>query len=258
MVTNNWLRSQMPELSNIEYAPEDVPAIGAGMGFAAQACADGMYKIGVYVYTANNLEGRYRQGGDFDDPRVSGNRQWGQPWGDYQGLMTSTNVPVQQYCAKYGVSWDELLSPFVLNQHRNGLLKNPDDYEGWSYYNQYGPSLLTTEDYVNARHIYHPLKIWDCDRPVNSVGAFVFATAERAKDMRQKPVYVGQPTAREAEEGLGAARRPWMTPRKPRSGWLAWYTRGQDGRLATWTYSTHTTGFPPSFRPPWKPFSGMM
>ena len=120
----------MPELSNIQYAPEDVPAIGAGMGFAAQACADGMYQVGVYVYTANNLEGRYRQGGEFDNSRVSGNRQWAQPWGDYQGLMTSTNVPIQQYCAKYGITWDELLSPFVLNQHRNGLLKTPDRLRG--------------------------------------------------------------------------------------------------------------------------------
>ena len=190
VVSNNWLRGQMPELTNIQYAPDHVPAIGDGMGFAAQACADGMYKVGVYVYTANNLEGRYRQGGEFDNAHVSGNRQWAQPWGDYQGLMTSTNVPIQQYCERYGVTWDELLSHFVINQHRNGLLKNPDEYEGWSYYYQYGPSQLTTEDYVNSRHIYYPLKIWDCDRPVNSVGAFVFATAERAMDMRQKPVYV--------------------------------------------------------------------
>ena len=190
VVSNNWLLGQMPALSNIKYAPKDVPAIGAGMGFAAQACADGMYQIGVYVYTANNLEGRYRQGGAFDDSRVSGNRQWALPWGDYQGLMTSTNVPVQQYCARYGTTWDEVLAPFVLNQHRNGMLKNSSDNEGWSYYYQNGPSSITLEDYVNARHIYHPLKIWDCDRPVNSVGAFVFATAERAKDMKQKPVYV--------------------------------------------------------------------
>ena len=32
--------------------------------------------------------------------------------------------------------------------------------------------------------------IYDCDRPVNTCAAFIFTTAERAKDLRQKPIYV--------------------------------------------------------------------
>ena len=33
------------------------------------------------------------------------------------------------------------------------------------------------------------LRIWDCE-PVNASAAYLFTTAERAKDMKQPPVYV--------------------------------------------------------------------
>src|SRR5438105_12037035 len=49
---------------------------------------------------------------------------------------------------------------------------------------------LTIEDYVNSRYVLNPLRLWDCDRPVNASAAYLFMTAERARDMRQPPVYV--------------------------------------------------------------------
>ena len=49
---------------------------------------------------------------------------------------------------------------------------------------------LTNEDYVNSRYILNPLRIFDCDRPGNASAAYLVTTAERARDMRQPPVYV--------------------------------------------------------------------
>jgi hypothetical protein len=49
---------------------------------------------------------------------------------------------------------------------------------------------LTIEDYINSRYVLNPLRLWDCDRPVNASAAYLFTTAERARDMRQSPVYV--------------------------------------------------------------------
>jgi acetyl-CoA acetyltransferase len=183
VVSGEWMLKNM-NLPNVKYAPEHVPAIGEQMGMAAQAVADGMCDVALVVYTANNLEGRYRQGGENEDDYVGGNRQWSAPWGSHGGLMYSTNIPLHEYCAKYGTTWEELLGPFVVNQHRNGLMNE------WGFYSLHGASGLTYEDYVNSRPIIYPLRLWDCDRPVNAVGAFVFASAERAKDMRHKPVYV--------------------------------------------------------------------
>src|SRR6267142_54045 len=41
-----------------------------------------------------------------------------------------------------------------------------------------------------APFVLNPLRLWDCDRPVNASAAYLFTTAERARAMRQKPVYV--------------------------------------------------------------------
>ena len=38
--------------------------------------------------------------------------------------------------------------------------------------------------------ILNPLRLCDCDRPVNASAAYLFTTAERTRDMRQPPVYV--------------------------------------------------------------------
>ena len=76
------------------------------------------------------------------------------------------------------------LAPFVVNQHRNGLLTP------WGYNATHNVPQLTAEEYLNSRYILNPLRLWDCDRPVNASAAYLFTTAERAPDMRQSPVYV--------------------------------------------------------------------
>jgi hypothetical protein len=61
----------------------------------------------------------------------------------------------------------------------------------WSFYVQNGAAHLTFEDYANSRPITNPAHIWDYDRPVNAVGAFIITTAERAQHLtKHKPVYV--------------------------------------------------------------------
>ncbi len=188
IVTNQWMLANWPELNakkNITYAPDGVPAIGEGLGFAAQAVAEGRCQVALYIYTANNLDGRYRRGGANENASAGGNLQWSSPWGaNGIDLQLNTTLPLVQYCNQYGTTWDDLMAPLVLNEHRNGLLND------WGYYSTHGPSGLTREEYENSRPITWPARIWDYDRPVNAAGAFVITTAERARDMRHKPVYV--------------------------------------------------------------------
>ena len=188
IVTNNWILANWPELNankNITYAPDEVPGIGAGLGFTAQMVADGKCQVGLYIYTANNLEGRYRRGGTFALPQARGASQWNNVWGaNTIDLQLHTTLALTQYCQEYHVDWDDLMFPIVMNEHRNGLLND------WGFYSTNGPSHLNREEYVNSRPITTPAHIWDYDRPVNAVGAFVITTAARAKDMKQKPVYI--------------------------------------------------------------------
>jgi len=42
---------------------------------------------------------------------------------------------------------------------------------------------------MNSRYIAKPLHLLDCDYPVDSSSALIFTTEERARDLRQKPVF---------------------------------------------------------------------
>ncbi len=49
---------------------------------------------------------------------------------------------------------------------------------------------LSMDDYLSCRTIVPPLRLLDCDYPINGAVATVFTTAERAKDLRQPVVLV--------------------------------------------------------------------
>ena len=55
------------------------------------------------------------------------------------------------------------LAPFVINQHKNGMLTP------WGFNATHGIEPITVEDYKSSRYILNPLRIWDCDRPVQGV-----------------------------------------------------------------------------------------
>lgn len=49
---------------------------------------------------------------------------------------------------------------------------------------------ITMQDYLAARYITEPMRLLDCDLPVDGAGAVIVTTAERAKHLKQRPVYV--------------------------------------------------------------------
>ena len=49
---------------------------------------------------------------------------------------------------------------------------------------------LTMDDYVSSRMVIDPLRVLDCDYPINGAVATVITTAERAADLRQPAVLV--------------------------------------------------------------------
>ena len=91
----------------------------------------------------------------------------------------------------------------------------------WSYWHD---RPLDLDEYLAAPLIADPVCRFDCDMPVDGVAAFVLTTAERARDLPNRPVYVagyasGQPTRHRLplhwplddiiEVGAETARRLW-------------------------------------------------
>ena len=171
-------------LKNVKYIESDAPYIGPMLGMAAQAVGDGMAETLVCWYPMVNLSGRYGHNNPANNRNeAKGGNAFTLPWGYQSGAMFNNAIVFQQYCQRYNTS-HEALAPFVMNQRRNGLLTP------WSYYSLHEPYQLTKEDYLNGRVVEEPLVVYDCDRPVMACAAFIFTTAEKAKKLRQKPVYI--------------------------------------------------------------------
>jgi len=49
---------------------------------------------------------------------------------------------------------------------------------------------MSMDDYMASKWITYPYKLFDCSLETDGAGAFIMTTADRAKDLRRKPVYV--------------------------------------------------------------------
>jgi acetyl-CoA acetyltransferase len=85
-----------------------------------------------------------------------------------------------EYLQRYGAR-RESMAEVLVEARKNGS-RIP-----WSYwYDQ----PLDAEEYLAAPMINDPICRFDCDIPVDGVAAFLFTSAERAKDLPHPPVYV--------------------------------------------------------------------
>jgi acetyl-CoA acetyltransferase len=73
---------------------------------------------------------------------------------------------------------------------------------------------LTLDDYLAARYISKPVRILDCDYPVDSGSAVIFTTEERARDLKQKAVFV-EASALSAISDLSFENLPDMVRTSP-------------------------------------------
>lgn len=176
-----WLLKNMPELTNVNFTMYGRGCMSNAIVTAAQAVGDGLTNTCLVLKGWHNLAGRYYQGGAnalSDRPGTAAmSTLWGTP------ASYGTALQFAAYCRKYGKNHD-MMAPFVVNSKRNGLLFP----EG--FFAQHRPEPLTVEDYIAARWIAKPANLYDNDIPIMATAAYLFTTAERAKDMKQKPVYI--------------------------------------------------------------------
>lgn len=72
---------------------------------------------------------------------------------------------------------------------------------------------ITLEDYLNSRMIVDPLRLYDCCVDTDGAVALIVTTAERARDLRQRPAYILGATQGTATEGetMTSYYRPRIT-----------------------------------------------
>lgn len=143
---------------------------GIAMQYAAMAVATGMANTVAVVYANHSRTAAFNYGGDGDG---------GDPFGILHG-MTSPGAQVaamfNRYSHEFGVTEESLAKLAVSNRYHASL--NPHSVM---------KKLFTVEDYLQARYITEPLRLFDYCLINDGAVCIILTTTERAKDLR-KPV----------------------------------------------------------------------
>lgn len=176
IVTADWLVDQLRVQPRWLCGFQGIGQICGALILAVNAVASGAADYVVMHRAMYNPPGRYHTN---PMTHAEGAAQWTAPFG-FWGPPVHMALPYMEYMQRYGARREDM-APLIAGARAAGA-RNP-----WSYWRD---KPLTVDAYMSSRMIADPMSVLDCDIPVNGVGAFVLTSAERAKDLPHKPVYV--------------------------------------------------------------------
>jgi acetyl-CoA acetyltransferase len=175
-VSAPWIAAALG-LKDLRFSVDIVGLPSSALEIAVHAVQGGLCNYVLLLRAMYNPAGGAKQGGP--GPRAQGQAQFTLPYG-LTGGGPQFAMGVQRYLHDHGAKRQELFA--IVDAARTHALLNPNAY--W-----YGKP-LSEEDYLNARFIYEPLCLLDCDLPVTMAGALIVTTAERARDLPHRPAYI--------------------------------------------------------------------
>jgi acetyl-CoA acetyltransferase len=149
---------------------------------AISAVASGLSHTCVAVRLIRQFGGANRSPGEeaSEGPvRVAGEAQFSAPFGARAAGATIGAFQMQRHMQQYGTTYEQFAANAVTARHHatlhpEAIFRDP----------------LTVDDYLNSRFVSEPLRLLDCDYPVDSAAAVIFTTTDRAADWRPKVVRV--------------------------------------------------------------------
>jgi acetyl-CoA acetyltransferase len=176
LVSANWLAEHLGVNPRYAAGFQGFGQIPGGVSMAVNAVASGAADYVLMHRALHNPRGRYHE-----NPlrEARGGQQWTAPQG-YFGPLAMIALAYNEYMQRYGAS-RESMAAVLVEARKNGA------HIPWSYWHD---RPLSVEEYLAAPMITDPICRYDCDIPVDGVAAFVFTSAERARDLANPPVYV--------------------------------------------------------------------
>jgi acetyl-CoA acetyltransferase len=101
------------------------------------------------------------------------------PFGSVSPVLSIAGLPAQRHMDLFGTTEEQFGAHVVAQRHHAALNEDAIFREE-----------LTVDDYLASRYICKPVRILDCDYPVDSASAVIYTTGARARDLRHKPVFV--------------------------------------------------------------------
>ena len=176
IVSANWLAAHLGVNPRYAAGFQGFGQIPGSVALAVNAVATGAADYVVLHRALHNPRGSYH-GNPMTE--VRGELQWSAPQGFF-GPLAMIALTYNEYLQRYGASRDAMAA--VLVEARKNGARIP-----WSYWHD---KPLSAQEYLDAPLINDPICRYDCDIPVDGVAAFVFTSAERARDLPHPPVYV--------------------------------------------------------------------
>lgn len=209
-VSSAWLAQNLGAAPRYVAGFDGIGQITGSVGMAVNAIASGAADYVLLHRALHNPAGRYHA-----NPmrEARGPQQWTAPQGFF-GPLAMIALPHNEYLQRFGAR-RESMAAVAVEARKNGA-RIP-----WSFWRD---RPLSADEYLSAPMLFDPVCRYDCDIPVDGVAAFVLTSADRAKDLPHRPVYIagyasGMPARRRlplhwplddiVEGGVQTARRLW-------------------------------------------------
>jgi acetyl-CoA acetyltransferase len=165
---------------NLEAFADLVPNNPSGLGgplAGVMAVASGVCET-VVSYRCLTRAAGYTGGVDAGPSEIDGTSQYLVPYGSFL-ILTNMAMVKQRWMAEYHRP-EEDFGHIAVNAR------------AWSSLNPRAVlrEKISMEDYLASRMIVDPLRLLDCDYPINGAVATVITTLERARDLQQRPVVI--------------------------------------------------------------------
>jgi acetyl-CoA acetyltransferase len=156
--------------------------VGPTLQHAAMAVASGLANVVACVCGVSFIQERGLLGGpgDFEGTREEGGTHEENPVYGLTAPAAGAALAAQRYFALYGATSAELAAvPIAFRKHAmlnpQAIMRTP----------------LTVEDHQNSRWVVEPLHLFDCCIVSDGAAVVLVTSAERARDGKKPPVWIG-------------------------------------------------------------------
>jgi acetyl-CoA acetyltransferase len=179
VVSSGWLSQHLGVYPRYSAGFEGAGQITGSIAHAAGVITSGTADYVLVHRALHNPQVAGRRYHGTQKREAHGMQQWTMPQGFF-GPLATIALAYNEYLQRFGAK-RESMATLVVEARKNGA-RIP-----WSYWRD---RPLTVDEYLREPVINDPISRYDCDIPVDGVAAFVLTSAERARDLPHRPVYV--------------------------------------------------------------------
>jgi acetyl-CoA acetyltransferase len=176
LVSANWLAEHLGVNPNYAAGFQGFGQLPGAVAMAVNAVVSGAADYVLVHRALHNPRSAYHAN---PMTEARGDQQWTVPQG-YFGPLAMIALTYTEYLQRYGAT-REAMAAVVVEARKNGA-RIP-----WSYWHD---KPLQAPEYLSQPMVADPICRLDCDIPVDGAACFVFTSAERARDLPHRPVYV--------------------------------------------------------------------